>query len=268
MQYKAAAKNENNSPETDYASKPLGIFASKSTSKSVSCRHSNADLHKKVAFTLAEVLITLGIIGVVAAITLPTVISNYKKQVTVSKLQKAYSTINNAFKQSEAANESSEFWDDPFVTGSQPYFEKYFKPYLNGAKQCFSYQECGYKEVCPYKFLNNDEDPFVTSMDAHSLKNDRFAFYLPDGTFYWILTGAGSSANYAPISILYIDINGGDGPNIISKDVFQFTRKTGKGIYPRCYQYSRDSVNYDCQNVGSCCAAKIMQDGWKITYPF
>ena len=228
----------------------------------------HCDKYRRVAFTLAEVLITLGIIGVVAAITLPTVISNYKKQVTVSKLQKAYSTINNAFKQSEAANESSEFWDDPFVTGSQPYFEKYFKPYLNGAKQCFSYQECGYKEVCPYKFLNNDEDPFVTSMDAHSLKTDRFAFYLQDGTFYWILTGAGSSANYAPISILYIDINGGDGPNIIGKDVFQFTRKTGKGIFPRCYQYSRDSVNYDCQNVGSCCAAKIMQDGWKITYPF
>ena len=54
---------------------------------------------KRAAFTLAEVLITLGIIGVVAALTLPTVISNYKKQVTVPKLQKAYSTINNAFKQ-------------------------------------------------------------------------------------------------------------------------------------------------------------------------
>ena len=36
---------------------------------------------KKLAFTLAEVLITLGIIGVVAALTLPALISNYKKQV-------------------------------------------------------------------------------------------------------------------------------------------------------------------------------------------
>ena len=35
---------------------------------------------KRPAFTLAEVLITLGIIGVVAALTLPTLISNYKKQ--------------------------------------------------------------------------------------------------------------------------------------------------------------------------------------------
>ena len=93
----------------------------------------HCDKYRRVAFTLAEVLITLGIIAVVAALTLPTVVSNYKKQVTVSKLQKAYSTINNAFKQSEAANESSEFCDDPVVTGSQSYFEKYFKPYLNGA---------------------------------------------------------------------------------------------------------------------------------------
>ena len=266
----------NNSTETDHTSMPLYIFASKSVSLSDWLRPTSKNLAtwlpsrlaaKKTAFTLAEVLITLGIIGVVAALTLPTVISNYKKQVTASKLQKAYSTINNAFKQSEAANESSEFWDDPFVTGSQPYFEKYFKPYLNGAKQCFSYQECGYKERCPYKFLNNDEAPFVTSMDAHSLKNDRFAFYLPDGTFYWILTGAGGS-NYVPASVLYIDINGGDGPNIISKDVFQFTRKTGKGIFPSCYQYSQASINSDCSTSGSCCAAKIMQDGWKITYPF
>ena len=45
LQYKAAAKNENNSTETDHASMPLRLFASKSTSKSVSCRHSNTDLH-------------------------------------------------------------------------------------------------------------------------------------------------------------------------------------------------------------------------------
>ena len=49
------------------------------------------------AFTLAEVLITLGIIGVVAALTLPTLIQNHQKQVYVTQLKKAYSTINNAY---------------------------------------------------------------------------------------------------------------------------------------------------------------------------
>ncbi|MBS5801473.1 MAG: type II secretion system protein [Brachyspira sp.] len=44
------------------------------------------------AFTLAEVLITLGIIGVVAAMTLPTLINSYKKQQTVTHLQKVYTS--------------------------------------------------------------------------------------------------------------------------------------------------------------------------------
>ncbi len=221
---------------------------------------------KKAAFTLAEVLITLGIIGVVAAITLPTIISNYKKQVTVTKLEKAYTTLNQAFKQSEAENESSEFWDDPFVTGPQVYFEKYFKPYLNGATQCFSYKECGYKSNPPYKFLDNT--PFQASMLEYSLKNERFAFYLPDGTFYWIHTAGGSAGGVVPSSEVYIDINGGKEPNLIGKDVFRFQRVTGKGFYPLGYNLSAESINSSCIRNGSLCAAKIMQDGWKITYPF
>ena len=68
---------------------PLGIFAS----KSVSCRISKSDLHKKVAFTLAEVLITLGIIGVVAALTLPSVIHKYQTEVLKNQFKKSYSSL-------------------------------------------------------------------------------------------------------------------------------------------------------------------------------
>ena len=50
----------------------------------------------KAAFTLAEVLITLGIIGVVAAMTMPTLIQGHKKQVTETKLKKFYSVVNQA----------------------------------------------------------------------------------------------------------------------------------------------------------------------------
>ena len=46
----------------------------------------------KNAFTLAEVLITLGIIGVVAAMTMPSLIASHKEKETVSKLKKVYST--------------------------------------------------------------------------------------------------------------------------------------------------------------------------------
>lgn len=50
----------------------------------------------KYAFTLAEVLITMGIIGIVAALTIPALIANYQKQVTVDRLKKSFSVISNA----------------------------------------------------------------------------------------------------------------------------------------------------------------------------
>lgn len=43
-------------------------------------------MKKVFAFTLAEVLITLGIIGIVAAMTIPTLINNYQKKITVTRL--------------------------------------------------------------------------------------------------------------------------------------------------------------------------------------
>lgn len=53
-------------------------------------------LKEKNSFTLAEVLITLGIIGIVAAMTLPTLIQNHNKKVVETRLMKFYSTMNQA----------------------------------------------------------------------------------------------------------------------------------------------------------------------------
>ncbi len=65
---------------------------------------------RKVAFTLAEVLITLGIIGVVVAMTLPMLVQNYKKQVVITRLQKFYSVMNQAIRQSEVENGDKKYW--------------------------------------------------------------------------------------------------------------------------------------------------------------
>ena len=51
-----------------------------------------------MAFILAEVLIILGIIGVVAALTLPSIVAHYKEKVLVTQVQKAYSEMQNALK--------------------------------------------------------------------------------------------------------------------------------------------------------------------------
>ena len=60
-------------------------------------------------FTLAEVLITLGIIGIIAAMTLPTVIQKYRKQEVETKLAKFYSVMNQALKLSISENGEIDF---------------------------------------------------------------------------------------------------------------------------------------------------------------
>ena len=66
---------------------------------------------KYYAFTLAEVLITLGVIGVVAALTLPAVIANHKRLESVSRLKKAYTTISQALTRAQVDNGDISVWD-------------------------------------------------------------------------------------------------------------------------------------------------------------
>lgn len=61
-------------------------------------------------FTLAEVLITLGIIGIVAAMTLPTVINNAQKKAPASRVHKFYNTMNNALLRSIADHDDVKYW--------------------------------------------------------------------------------------------------------------------------------------------------------------
>ena len=68
---------------------------------------------RKKAFTLAEVLITLGIIGVVAALTMPSLIAHHRKVATASKLKKFYSTMEQAIRFGEAEYGDSNEWVKP-----------------------------------------------------------------------------------------------------------------------------------------------------------
>lgn len=91
----------------------------------------------RFAFTLAEVLITLGIIGVVAAMTIPTLMTNYKAKRLHSQFLKSYSTVQQAFKMMENDDVSL----DPTTYNSQKwgdgkaFYETYIN-YLSGATNC------------------------------------------------------------------------------------------------------------------------------------
>ena len=65
---------------------------------------------KKFGFTLAEVLITLGVLGIVAAVTMPTLIQKHKEQVVTNKLKKFYSTFSQAYLMAVSENGTMDNW--------------------------------------------------------------------------------------------------------------------------------------------------------------
>lgn len=67
-------------------------------------------MRKYIGFTLAEVLITLGIIGIVASLTIPMLIQDYRNNVAETRLKKFYSTMNQAIAMSIKDNDDVETW--------------------------------------------------------------------------------------------------------------------------------------------------------------
>ena len=107
----------------------------------------------RFGFTLAEVLITLGIIGVVAAMTIPTLMSTFAKQRTETQLKTFYSRINQTIKMSIADNGDPDGWveEKSYSYDEQVEFLKqYIFPYMKN----IGYEECtherGQIHVCIY----------------------------------------------------------------------------------------------------------------------
>ena len=194
---------------------------------------------KRSAFTLAEVLITLGIIGVVAALTIPTLVANYRENVLMAQFKKSYATVANGFRMSEIDNGDMKDWPMGSQMDVQDFWTTYIKPYFNSAQICMDDNDCG------YHYLNNVE----WSGQWWSLVTDetRLFFKLVDGTVIFMprnTTNIDGSPSY--VNYFYIDVNGPKKPNKLCYDVFTFTRGTDKGISPRG------------------CAKEIIGNNWKI----
>lgn len=223
----------------------------------------------KSGFTLAEVLITLGIIGIVSAMTLPALNANIRKKQTVAKLQKAISIINQAYKLSESENGEGSS-EELFNMGAEAYFEKYWQPYIKTLVFCHDYKECGYKSNKPFYLFNGN------SQGSELIKNkSRIAFITMEGFVFNIRVSEWNfdTHNFGnQASTIIIDINGSKLPNTVGKDVFFLSRTSGEGILPRCSKSSQAAINSDCSITGSgnCCVEKIKRAGWKIdsTYPW
>lgn len=218
-------------------------------------------MKKKNAFTLAEVLITLGIIGIVAAMTLPALIANYKRQEYSTRIKKFYSTLSQAIIRSEVDNGAAIYWtkanqlkDDEGkcdyganADWNKAFIEKYILPYLK-------YVSAGIKKWDS----NNNYETIV----------------LTDGSEFMLHNGD-------CIDIIY-DMNGlGKSPDKDGYDRFRFlmcfndTKRNSFwgnkskffGAYGRCV--NRDNALTNCKNNPITCSVLLECDGWefKEDYP-
>lgn len=184
---------------------------------------------KKFGFTLAEVLITLGIIGVVAALSMPQLIQNHKKAVTSAQLKKFNSVMANWA--SLATNELGEprYWNWGSID-AETCTNIYFKPFLKTARIEYGDFSLNINEKCTSNNNSSGEaggllrtgrklgglqtaDP---NRCISFFKGD-IKFTLNDGSVFYLAPNA--IGTNKPIAL---DTNGDKGPNKLGRDRFLF----------------------------------------------
>lgn len=233
---------------------------------------------KKNAFTLAEVLITLGIIGVVAAMTLPTLIQNHQKQVYVNGLKKALSISQNMVKQMQADEGVSDlgstrlFSDGVCVVsdsengscedsyGNPSVFEDIIPKYLKVVKTCKG--EACTQEVKFARVRCDENNKCKNEIDTYSdhiyyvlpyLRNRIIGFYTPDGMIFYIFPDNIWNGSYEKTVGIIVDVNGNKGPNILNVDVFAFAIDKNGKPGPNIENFFA-SIEH------------LMSNGWKMDY--
>ncbi len=240
-------------------------------------------------FSLAEVLITLVIIGVIAAITVPTLITKYQKEQTVARLKKAYSSFSQAFVKSQTDFGTNYTFDIDFGNNDEKEraFKEHFLKYIKYSKYCKE----NFSECYPSKVYNLDGSLFW-NFEATNSRPNSYAYALDDG----ICVVSWLARDHIQF---YTDINCKKGPNKLGRDIFQITLFTAiKTDYSNIKGFSRVGVHfpryssasgdmdfnmtrqdllsedsiYNCNKNrrGNNCGAVIQMDGWRIAddYPW
>ena len=210
----------------------------------------------KNGFTLAEVLITLVIIGVVAALVISPLINTYVESSTVSKVKKGLSILGQAKKLAEVQNGPIEGWN--FGAGSSTQtvtqFWNYLKPHISFVKECSGigcYQNDG------IYYLNGS---YYSNYNSYSSYQK---IILADASVMWFRTGGGDESGKcsAPnggvenaCAIFWYDVNGDKSPNALGRDVFVYIMSID-GVYPHM------GNNCSKNSTGWGCAAYIIKNG-------
>lgn len=229
----------------------------------------NIFMYKEKAFTLAEILITLGIIGIVAALILPTVIANYQKKKAATQLKKSYTRLAEAIRLSELQNGDKEYWI--YALNGENFFNTYLSKFMTIKKVTIKDSNLTYYLINGNPCTEN----YCTKLS--------YIGVLADGSSVIV-----SDTNYISNGkFVAIDINGLKGPNTCGKDYFPFAIHYKYGLIPFGYKdfgygyqqfgdFDRNIITGN--NIHACnkdqggqwCGALIMMDGWEISrdYPW
>ena len=223
---------------------------------------------QKSAFTLAEVLITLAIIGVVATMTIPTLMTSYKEKQTVSHLWRVYSTLSQAFKLAEAEHGSMATWGlkrtsagiDPdtgeniYDHSAQSLIVQRITPYLKVSKYCKLNEIC-YPSASYLLSGEKTSSKDYTMVNESSSVPPEANFFLNDGTFIQIGHYSRSS-KYVDVAVTLPY-----GERKLGKTRFFFNYSADKGMHP---EGEDDTFNTYCNpantttNAGRSCTAWVI----------
>ena len=259
--------------------------------------HFSHNKKRKTAFTLAEVLITLGIIGVVVALTMPSLIAHYQKKILVTQIKKAYSTINEGFRQIMVNDGCTDyacagFWGTDYAGRfsetnsnkiintfklSSVFVHRYsgLKPSFIPSHYMYNITYLKYEQSLPFAYL------LGTSGGGGILGT------CPDGMILWISDDRFDvSSNYFGMSILF-DVNGEKGPNVVGRDIHELLliengittkysqtyRNTLKRLVPHFNpavdlqtDIEKNCSKEETESSGLSCLTKIINDGWQMNY--
>ncbi|MBO5435660.1 type II secretion system protein, partial [bacterium] len=222
---------------------------------------------KQPAFTLAEVLVTLGLIGVVAAMTLPMLAENYQRRVVETRLKKFYTTFNQAILRAVEYHGPSESWNYQFsaqyndVQNYKPReiefaFNYYLRDYLNVVQE----QQVFYTNGAESKlYYLSDGSAFLFSPHTNAEVN-----FFPKNAAKCLR----SSDSYGVCQFVFLY-----NPKMVNRNNCGrfYTYHCNKGLEP--YMYNWDGTiealyngGYGCAKNGGgfYCTALIQRNDWQF----
>lgn len=232
----------------------------------------------KFAFTLAEVLVTLGIIGVVASITMPTLIQNHQKKSYVVQLHKIYNEFQQAFIMKMNETNAVNLAEAGFYKNDDYGIEKEFlKSHFKVVKDCGeTTTDCF---ASSYTGLNGQKvTPDFNGYKVAIASGASISFYI-DG----LDTGDETTDDF--LGYIYVDTNGQKGPNKGGRDLFRMyiypdgviddwkinvdCRKNNNCNTGATAQAAREyNFNNYCANANDTdgCFGKLLNDNWEMNY--